>query len=69
MVDVLRVTLGMHDVGGVALPIHDAILVPASGVDVAKNVMTYTFWLKTGLEGVVDVLTAEDFEDTQSEAA
>ena len=69
MIDVLRITLGMQDVGGVALPIHDAILVPASGVEVAKNVMTYTFWLKTGLEGVVDVLTAHDFEDKLLDAA
>ena len=54
----LRILLGM---GITALPIHDAIIVPASAVATAKKVMLYTFKKKTGLEGVVDVITKQQF--------
>lgn len=69
MVEVLRIILGMKSIGGVALPIHDAILVQASAARVATNVMTHTFWVKTGLEAVVDVLTPHDLEDPLPTAA
>lgn len=69
MVEVLRIILGMKSIGGVALPIHDAILVPASAQRIATNVMAYTFQLKTGLEAVVDVRTRHDLEDPLLTAA
>jgi hypothetical protein len=52
LVEVLRVLMSM-DV--TALPIHDAILVPASKVALAKDVMLHTFKRKTDQDGVVDV--------------
>ncbi|MEX3314759.1 hypothetical protein [Sulfitobacter sp. PS-8MA] len=58
LVEVLRVLNGM---GVVPLPIHDAILVPASAVDLAQRVMLYTFKRHTGQDGEVDVLTKHDF--------
>ena len=45
------------------LPIHDAIIVPVSAVDMAKRVMLHTFEVKTRQEGVVDVLTLEKLEE------
>jgi len=69
MVEVLRIILGMKSIGGVALPIHDAILVPASAQRVATNVMTYTFRQRTGLEAAVDVLTSQDLVDPLPAAA
>ena len=47
--------------GITTLPIHDAIIVPASAVATAKSVMLSTFKMKTGLEGVVDVITKQQF--------
>jgi hypothetical protein len=38
-----------------ALPIHDAILVPASGQEEARDVMLTCFHRHTGLEGIVEV--------------
>ena len=69
MVEVLTLILGKKSIGGVALPIHDAILVPASAQRIATNVMTHTFWRKTGLEAVVDVLTPHDLEGPLPTAA
>lgn len=39
-----------------ALPIHDAVLVPASAADTAQQVMLDVFKTKTGFEGVVEVV-------------
>ena len=69
MVEVLRLILGMKSIGGVALPIHDAILVQASAQRIATNVMTRTFWLKTGLEAVVEAKPLHDLEDPLPTAA
>ncbi|MBY6203258.1 hypothetical protein KUV65_17990, partial [Maritalea mobilis] len=69
MVEILTIILGMKSIGGVALPIHDAVLVPTSAQRIATNVMTYTFRRRTGLEAVVDVLTSHDLEDPLPTAA
>ncbi|OAN68539.1 hypothetical protein A8B78_22320 [Jannaschia sp. EhC01] len=69
MVEVLRVLMGMKSMGIIALPIHDAVLVPASAEKVVKNVMLHTFLNKTGQSGVVDVLTKQQLEETDAIAA
>ena len=56
LVEVLRI-LNAH--GITALPIHDAILVPASATSRAKQVMLYTFKVKTRIDGEVTILTAQ----------
>lgn len=53
LVEVLRI-LGSMEI--VALPIHDAILVPSPKADIARRVMLHTFKTKTGLDGVVDTI-------------
>ncbi|WP_343755254.1 DUF6538 domain-containing protein, partial [Rhodovulum strictum] len=59
LVEVLLVLKGM---GIVALPIHDAILVPASAAAQAKAVMLEVFKKRTGQEGVVDLITKDQLE-------
>ncbi|PJE28538.1 hypothetical protein, partial [Pseudooceanicola marinus] len=57
--------------GIVALPIHDAVLVPASAAAKAMAVMLEVFKKRTGQEGVVDLITKEQLEtadDTSDEA-
>lgn len=51
MVDIL---LKLIDLEVIALPIHDAILVPSSNRDTARQVMLDVFRAHTGTEGVVD---------------
>jgi hypothetical protein len=51
MVDIL---LKLIDLDVIALPIHDAILVPSSNRDTAKQVMLDVFRTHTGTEGAVD---------------
>jgi hypothetical protein len=58
LIEVLRILNSMETV---ALPIHDAILVPASAVTLAQRVMLYTFRRHTGQDGEVDILTKHDF--------
>ncbi|WFS00895.1 hypothetical protein [Rhizobium tumorigenes] len=55
MVDVL---LRVKRIGIVALPIHDAILVPASRVEIARQAMLEVFKDHVGLDGQVDVRKA-----------
>jgi hypothetical protein len=55
LVEVLRILMP----GITALPIHDAILVPASASAIAKRAMLYTFKLRTGIDAEVDILTAQ----------
>jgi hypothetical protein len=69
MVEVLRLIFGIKSEGIIALPIHDAILVPISGERIAKSVMRHTFWTKTGQDAVLDVLTLQALEQTLAEAA
>ena len=54
LVEVLRI---LNAYGITALPIHDAILVPASASTLAKRVMLHTFKRKTGIDGEVTILT------------
>jgi hypothetical protein len=63
MVDLLRRLRACPSIEGVALPIHDAILVPASEQRTATNFMSYAFWRRTRLEAVVDVLSPNDLEE------
>ena len=56
LVEVLRI-LNANDV--TALPIHDAILVPASASSLAERVMLHTFKRKTGIDGEVSILTTQ----------
>lgn len=56
MVEVLRI---LNANGITALPIHDAILVPASASTLAQRVMLYTFKRLTGIDGEVTILTAQ----------
>lgn len=60
MVQVLRVFLGIDNGRGIALPIHDAILVPESMVEIAIKVMRYNFELTTKQKASIDILTAGD---------
>jgi hypothetical protein len=60
LVEVLRILNGFAIT---ALPIHDAIIVPASAVEKAKRVMLHTFEVKTGQQGKVDVLTLQKLEE------
>lgn len=55
MVDVL---LHLKRIGIVALPIHDAVLVPASQVELSKQAMLEVFKDHVGLDGQVDVRKA-----------
>ena len=50
LVDVL---LKLRGEGIIALPIHDAVLVPASKVALAKDIMLSSFKHHTGIEGIV----------------
>lgn len=52
LVDVL---LRLQAEGITALPIHDAILVPPSKVDISKDIMLSSFRRHTGIDGVVTV--------------
>ena len=52
----------------VALPIHDAIIVPVSAGATAKQVMLDVFRKRTGQDGVVDLISkphAEQMEELQ----
>jgi len=60
LVEVLRI---LNSFNITALPIHDAIIVPASAVEEAKRVMLQTFEVKTGQKGTVDALTPQKLED------
>ncbi|TKA93843.1 hypothetical protein FAZ78_25675, partial [Cereibacter changlensis] len=60
LVEVLRI---LNANGITALPIHDAILVPASASTLAKRVMLYTFKRKTRIDGEVTILTAQQHPD------
>jgi len=42
--------------GITALPIHDAVLIPASAADVTQQVMLDVFHQQTGAAGVVEVV-------------
>ncbi|CUH85807.1 hypothetical protein TM5383_03049 [Thalassovita mediterranea] len=55
----------------VALPIHDAIIVPASSAAQAKAVMLEVFKKRTGQEGAVELITKEELQgvdEAQDEA-
>ena len=54
MVDVL---LSLRDQGIVALPVHDAVLVPRSKVSETRDTMLRAFIKHTGAEGQVEVNT------------
>jgi hypothetical protein len=54
LVEVLRILVWL---GITALPIHDAIIVPASAAAKAQRVMLHTFKVKTGQDGVVDIIS------------
>lgn len=60
LVEVLRI-LNASNI--TALPIHDAILVPASASTLAQRVMLYTFKRLTGIDGEVSILTAQQHPD------
>ncbi len=49
----IKVLLTLMDVGVTALPIHDAVMVPASKVSLSRDIMLSAFHDHTGLEGVV----------------
>lgn len=53
------VLLRLNHRGITALPIHDAVLVPASAADVAQQVMLQAFHDVAGAEGVVEVVGKE----------
>lgn len=53
--------------GITVLPIHDAVIVPASAVAKAKAVMLDTFKEMTGQDGVVDILTMDGFKKEEEE--
>ena len=55
LVEVLRI---LNAIGVTALPIHDAVLVPASASSLATRVMLYTFKRKTGIDGEVSFHSA-----------
>jgi hypothetical protein len=59
LVEVLRILNGM---GVTALPIHDAVLVPASASSLAERVMLYTFKRKTGIDGKVTIHTTQQHQ-------
>ncbi len=59
----VEVLLTLKDKNITALPIHDAIIVPVSAVATAKQVMLDVFKRRTGQDGVVDILTKQQFED------
>jgi hypothetical protein len=58
----VEVLLNLKGMGIISLPIHDAILVPASAAAKAKAVMLEVFRKRTGQEGVVDLITKEQRE-------
>jgi hypothetical protein len=47
--------LALIDQGVVALPIHDALVVPSSNVSIARKVMLDVFKDQTGVEGMVSI--------------
>lgn len=51
----VSVLLELNRQGVTALPIHDAVLIPASCTEIAKKVMLDQFWRKTGAEAKVKV--------------
>ena len=51
----IEVLLEMKGRGVVALPIHDAVMVPASAVSIAKDVMLGSFQRHAHVEGSVTV--------------
>ncbi|QFS97320.1 hypothetical protein FIV06_07805 [Labrenzia sp. THAF191b] len=61
----VEVLLTLKETNIIALPIHDAIIVPASAVATAKEVMLDVFKRRTGQNGVVDILTKQQFEDRE----
>ena len=52
---IIDVVLRMREEGVTALPVHDAILVPSSKVDVARDVMLSCFLHHTGVQGMVAI--------------
>ncbi|WP_058319468.1 hypothetical protein, partial [Thalassovita mediterranea] len=55
----IEVLLTLMSMNIVALPIHDAIIVPASSAAQAKAVMLEVFKKRTGQEGAVELITKE----------
>lgn len=51
----IRTLLRLMELGIVALPIHDCVLVPVSAKEVAKGIMEEAFLEITGVPGVVDM--------------
>ena len=54
LVDVL---LAMRERGLVGLPVHDAVVVPVSAMDQAREIMLDTFIAHTGIPGLVTIDT------------
>jgi len=52
LIDVL---LALIDQGVVALPIHDALVVPSGKASVARKVMLDVFMEQTGVEGMASI--------------
>ena len=50
------VLLRLRDHGITALPIHDAVVIPASAADITQEVMLKVFRELTGADGVVEVV-------------
>ena len=51
----VEVLLTLKAQGVIALPIHDAVMVPSSKVSVTKDIMLSVFQSHTGVEGIVTV--------------
>lgn len=51
----VRVLLALREIGVTGLPIHDAVLVPASKVDHARTIMEESFLAVAGVTGRVEV--------------
>lgn len=51
--------LRLKDMNIIALPIHDALIVPSSSQDQVREVMLSTFKEHTGIEGLVTVEKGE----------
>lgn len=54
----VSVLLQLGNAGVTALPIHDAVLVPQSAVEIARATMLSVFREKTGAEGQVEIMNA-----------
>lgn len=51
----IKALLTLKDMGVVALPVHDCLLVAHDQINVCKEVLEYTFKQETGIEGLVEV--------------